>query len=66
MHVDLQQYIIMREPKMKFARMLGMILLLVSPPTFAQAPNGANRQYRGYQQTAPSSVTTTYNQQGQD
>ena len=55
----------MRKPKMKFARMLGTILLLVSPLTFAQALYDANGQYRGYQQTAPSGVTTTYNQQGQ-
>ena len=32
----------------------------------AQAIYDANGQYRGYQQTSPSGVTSTYNAQGQN
>jgi len=32
---------------------------------FAQAIYDANGQYKGYNQTSPSGVTTTYTQQGQ-
>ena len=32
---------------------------------WSQAIYDANGQYRGYQQTTPSSVTTTYTPQGQ-
>ena len=55
----------MRKPKMKSAGILGTILLLVSQLAFAQAIYDAKGQYQGYQQTSPSGVTTTYNQQGQ-
>lgn len=41
------------------------ILLLLSGNAFAQAIYDANGQYRGYQQTSPSGVTTTYTPQGQ-
>jgi len=41
------------------------ILLLLGGNAFAQAIYDANGQYRGYQQTSPSGVTTTYALQGQ-
>ena len=41
------------------------ILLLLSSNAFAQAIYDANGQYRGYQQTSPSGVTTSYTPQGQ-
>lgn len=43
---------------------LALLLLL---PTIASAPAiyDANGQYRGYQQTSPSGVTTTYTPHGQ-
>jgi len=44
---------------------LAFILLLTAPNLYAQAIYDANGQYRGYQQTAPSGVTTIYNTQGQ-
>lgn len=44
----------------------GLILLFVSSGAFAQAVYDANGQYRGYQQTSPSGVTSTYNAQGQN
>jgi len=50
---------------MKSNGILGTILLLVSTLGFTQALYDANGQYRGYQQTSPSGVTTIYNQQGQ-
>lgn len=43
-----------------------LILLLVSSCAFAQAIYDANGQYRGYQQTSPNGVTSTYNAQGQN
>lgn len=42
-----------------------LTLLFVSSGVFAQAIYDANGQYKGYVQTAPSGVTTTYNAQGQ-
>jgi hypothetical protein len=42
-----------------------LILLFISTNSMAQAIYDANGQYRGYQQTTPSGVTTTYNPQGQ-
>lgn len=44
---------------------LAIILLLITPNLYAQAIYYANGQYRGYQQTTPSGVTTTYSPQGQ-
>lgn len=44
---------------------LAIILLLITPNLYAQAIYDANGQYRGYQQTTPSGVTTTYSPQGQ-
>ncbi len=41
------------------------LLLLIPFGAFAQAIYEANGQYRGYQQTSLSGVTTTYNAQGQ-
>jgi hypothetical protein len=41
------------------------LLLLISFNCSAQAIYDANGQYRGYQQTSPSGVTTTFNAQGQ-
>jgi hypothetical protein len=43
-----------------------LIMLFVSSSAFAQAIYDANGQYRGYQQTSPSGVTSTYNAQGQN
>ena len=37
----------------------------MSTVLFAQAIYDANGQYKGYSQTSPSGVTTTYNTQGQ-
>ena len=44
-----------------------LISVLISFPTivYAQAIYDANGQYKGYNQTSPSGVTTTYNTQGQ-
>lgn len=42
-----------------------LILLLIGGNAFAQAIYDANGQYRGYQQTSASGVTTIYNPQGQ-
>jgi hypothetical protein len=44
---------------------LGLLLLIITNLTFAQAIYDANGQYKGYQQTTPSGVTTTYTSQGQ-
>jgi hypothetical protein len=44
---------------------LGLLLLIISNLVYAQAIYDANGQYKGYSQTAPSGVTTTYNTQGQ-
>lgn len=41
------------------------LLLLLPTLASAQAIYDANGQYRGYQQTSPSGVTTTYTPQGQ-
>lgn len=41
------------------------LLLLLPTVTYAQAIYDANGQYKGYQQTTPSGVTTTYTPQGQ-
>ena len=47
--------------------MIRIILLLsfFSANSFSQALYDSNGQYRGYQQTSPSGVTTTYTPQGQ-
>jgi len=42
------------------------LLLLFKTDVFAQAIYDANGQYKGYQQTSPSGVTTTYNSMGQN
>ena len=42
------------------------ILLFISTNSMAQAIYDANGQYKGYQQTSPSGVTTTYTPQGQN
>lgn len=42
-----------------------LILLFISTNSMAQALYDANGQYKGYQQTSPSGVTTTYTPQGQ-
>ena len=42
-----------------------LILLFIVSGAAAQAIYDANGQYRGYQQTSPSGVTTTYSPQGQ-
>lgn len=43
-----------------------LYLSLIAPlGVMAQAIYDANGQYRGYTQTSPSGVTTTYNTQGQ-
>jgi hypothetical protein len=49
------------------ALMKAVLFLFALIPTLssAQAIYDANGQYRGYQQTSPSGVTTTYNPQGQ-
>jgi len=44
---------------------LATLLLLLSPIVHAQAIYDANGAYKGYQQTSPSGVTTTYTPQGQ-
>ena len=46
---------------MKYA----LILLFTCSGAYAQAIYDANGQYKGYQQTSPSGVTTTYTPQGQ-
>ena len=43
----------------------SLILLFVCTGAMGQAIYDANGQYRGYQQTSPSGVTSTYNTQGQ-
>ena len=45
---------------MKYA----LILFFICSGAYAQAIYDANGQYRGYQQTSPSGVTTIYNSQG--
>jgi hypothetical protein len=40
-------------------------LIFMTSNAFAQAIYDANGQYKGYSQTSPSGVTTTYNTQGQ-
>ncbi len=44
---------------------LGLLLMLFATNLFAQAIYDANGQYKGYTQTSPSGVTTTYTPQGQ-
>ena len=43
----------------------AFILLFISTGALAQAIYDASGQYKGYQQTSPSGVTTTYSPQGQ-
>lgn len=47
---------------------LGVLSLFIifSGSALSQAIYDANGQYRGYQQTSPSGVTNTYNDQGQN
>lgn len=45
---------------------LGFLLLIITNLSYAQAIYDANGQYKGYQQTAPSGVTNTYNSMGQN
>ena len=42
-----------------------LVTLYLPITTHAQAIYDANGQYKGYSQTSPSGVTTTYNTQGQ-
>jgi hypothetical protein len=44
---------------------LVFLFLFLSTHVVAQAIYDANGQYKGYSQTSPSGVTTTYNTQGQ-
>ena len=44
---------------------LAIFLLIITNYAFAQAIYDANGQYKGYSQTSPSGVTTTYNPEGQ-
>lgn len=44
---------------------LALLLFITPALAPAQAIYDANGQYRGYQQTSPSGVTTTYSPQGQ-
>jgi len=46
-------------------RLIASLLLVVPVLSSAQAIYDANGQYKGYQQTSPSGVTTTYAPQGQ-
>lgn len=43
----------------------ALIFTALCSSTYAQAIYDANGQYKGYSQTSPSGVTTTYNSQGQ-
>lgn len=45
--------------------LVGITAVLITSTAMAQAIYDANGQYRGYSQTSPSGVTTTYNSQGQ-
>lgn len=53
----------MKRLSYKFITLL--LALFGSIVVSAQTIYDANGQYKGYQQTSPSGVTTTYNQQGQ-
>ena len=44
---------------------ISALVLLMPSLAVAQAIYDANGQYKGYSQTSPSGVTTTYNTQGQ-
>jgi uncharacterized membrane protein len=44
---------------------IALILAYAISPALAQAIYDANGQYKGYSQTSPSGVTTTYTPQGQ-
>ena len=44
---------------------LFSVLIFFPASIYAQAIYDANGQYKGYSQTSPSGVTTTYNSQGQ-
>lgn len=44
---------------------LAALPLIAGANVFAQAIYDANGHYKGYSQTSPSGVTTTYNAQGQ-
>lgn len=44
---------------------LALLLIFASTSVLGQAIYDANGQYKGYSQTSPSGVTTTYNTQGQ-
>jgi hypothetical protein len=50
---------------MKNIRFLPIFLTLITSGAMAQAIYDTNGQYKGYSQTSPSGVTTTYNTQGQ-
>jgi len=45
--------------------LFGAIALIFSLIAYSQAIYDANGQYKGYSQTSPNGVTTTYNTQGQ-
>lgn len=42
-----------------------LVVIIFAGNVHAQAMYDANGQYKGYSQTSPSGVTTTYNTQGQ-
>ena len=44
---------------------LAFLFIAASTSVMGQAIYDANGQYKGYSQTSPSGVTTTYNTQGQ-
>ena len=50
---------------MKKALFISFFLMTLPVGVIAQAIYDANGQYKGYSQTSPSGVTTTYNTQGQ-
>ncbi len=50
---------------MKSLKKYPLLLALLSTNVFSQAIYDANGQYKGYSQTSPSGVTTTYTPQGQ-
>ena len=49
----------------KMLRLLFGLVLIIPITASAQAIYDAQGQYKGYSQTSPSGVTTTYNTQGQ-
>jgi hypothetical protein len=50
---------------LKTSHFVAVALITLSGAAFAQAIYDANGQYKGYTQTSPSGVTTTYTPSGQ-